>query len=204
MFHKKVEERLHACIPQATDRVGQCLRVWVRGSLICYGVGDVGCLIYGGQSAHIPFGNHDLATGGSESQYAFFEVLKVRIVDAHVSLHADCIDTQAALFQFVYHADYGFSASAHIHAVIIVVELGIRVGFVGILEGQWNVFLAEYLVKGSIPIGAVFQDSFVHHIPTFDSSAITAYDGSDVVFHALLQHFGRNGLSLFVNAKPGC
>ena len=82
---------------------------------------------------------------------------------------------------------------AGLDAVVVVIQLGVRIGFVGELERERQEFrphglqprgIAEVLRLGRLGVAAVV-DRFIDDIPAPDLSLVAAHQRADVVLHAL-------------------
>ena len=113
------------------------------------------------------------------------------MIHAHVALHAYGIDAQAALAKLADEFDHGIAFALGPHVVVVVIEFGIGVGLVGILERQRYELLAQNLVEGRAAVAAILHDGLVDHIPALDLTLVTADNGRDVLLHYGLELLGR-------------
>jgi len=103
-----------------------------------------------------------------------------------------------------YHRTGVFGTALNV--VVVVIQLGLRVGFVGPFEGQGQEFGADdarpvgrtqILRGGGLGIAAVV-DGFVDDVPSLDAALVAAHHGHDVCLEALHQQLARHSAS-----RPG-
>ena len=113
--------------------------------------------------------------------------VEIRIIHTDVTLHSYRIDPDTACLEVLDKADDGGALARLVHVVVVVVEFYIRVSLMGTLESPWDEFFSEYLVELAVTVTAVFEDGFVHDIPSVNLALVACDNGGDMLFHPILE-----------------
>ena len=90
-----------------------------------------------------------------------------------------------------------------LEVVVVVGQLGVGVGFVGVLEGFGDVVVADNFVPEGLAQGAIFVEGFVDDIPALDATFVAADDGADVVAHTGQERVAVEEIAFIVVKDPG-
>ena len=97
-----------------------------------------------------------------------------RVVDPPVRLLADAVDAQALRLQPLDEADRRVALGRLPEVVVVVVELGLRVGLARELERLLDVVLADRLEPGRLAQRPVLVERLVHDVPAADPALVAA------------------------------
>ena len=117
-------------------------------------------------------------------------------------LHAHSVDAATGGFQPAYQPAHGIAPARGRHGVVVVVEFGIRVGFMGRLEGYLDEVFSDDAVEGRTPPTAVVFKSFVDDIPSAHLPLVTSHYGVDMAADACDELFACGGLAFLVGKEP--
>ena len=117
-----------------------------------------------------------------------------------MALHADAVDPRPACLQFARPASRPSSASRRIpFVVVVVVQLGVRIGLVGKLIGLVDVVVADDFeplrLAASCRRGI---DRFVDDVPAVDPALVAADHGVDVLSHPRQQRLAVERLAVVI------
>ena len=91
------------------------------------------------------------------------------------------------LLELAYQTAYSLTLASVEHIVVIVIEFCLRIGLMGILEGEGNKLLTQDLVELALTVRAILHDGFIHDIPSLDAPLVTPDNSTDVGLHTLAQ-----------------
>ena len=130
----------------------------------------------------IQFRDHHLHAERAEGDERALNLFEGDAVELQVELHADPVDAQPARLQVLDQTD-GLLALVRVFvAVVVEVELGIRIGLAREREGVGDVVVADDLlpaVRAQV-FGGLVGDALVHDVPALDPPAVAADRGLDV------------------------
>lgn len=108
-------------------------------------------------------------------------------INGPMGLYAHPGDGYTGIHQLFEQAVYPFPFLRPFRVIVIIEQLGLRIGGMCILEGCGNEFVAADTIPGGVAqeLRAVIGDGFVHDIPGIDPALVAVDDGSDVVLQAL-------------------
>ena len=159
-------------------------------------------LLVRGEDVNVQLGNGDLDAGSGQLADGLVFHLGRGPIQLQVALHSDDVDLDALGLELADQGDDTGALGGDGEIVVVVVEPGGGIGFVGVLEGFGDVVLADDVQPGRFPQGAVLIDRFVDDVPAGDAALVAADDGPDVILHAGEQGFAGEGLARFVFKDP--
>ena len=171
-------------------------------------VADVGTreAIGVGQHREVELGEERRHSQGHDGLDGVVILVDDAIVDIvfqnHVSLHADGRHGQSLGQQRPEEACHALHLLGLVHGEVVVVEQGIGVGLMGILEGKRDVVGAQDLIEQALSGRPIVLEGLVHHVPRVDTSLEMPHDSEDMLAHAFAQHLGGHGLALAVEVEP--
>ncbi len=88
------------------------------------------------------------------------------------------------------------------HIVVIVIELGVRVGLAGVFKGLEYMVLADNLEPFAFSEPAVRCNGFVNNVPAVNSAFVATHYGEDVLFHSFKQRLAAQEFARLVLEHP--
>ncbi|SPE43314.1 hypothetical protein SBA3_880047 [Candidatus Sulfopaludibacter sp. SbA3] len=184
------------------DVVGQAVDVGVGASR---GRGrNVGGVAASGARQHIDI---ELADGDFHAERGegidrVFLLLEGGPVERVVALQAHGGDFHSGRLQVLDQIDRTFALGFVLNGVVVVIELAVGVGLVGILEGFYQIVLADDVQPLRFAQRAVFIESFVDNVPASDFAFVAGDDGGDVLLHARKQRVAGERRAFVVLEDP--
>src|SRR4029450_11914722 len=117
-------------------------------------------------------------------------------LEAPVCLVADAVDASPASLEVVHQLDDTRALLRFLALVIVVIELGVRIGLSRELERLRDVVITDAVAPGRLAQRTVLVDGLVHDVPAMNSSFVASNDGLDVIAHARQQRLAIGGVSL--------
>ena len=166
---------------------------------------DVGGLLArgAGQDVDVELGDGDLDAEFAEGGDGVVDLIERRESEAVVALDADGGDGNACRLELFDERDGAVALGLVLDVVVVVIELGVGVGFVRVLEGFGDVVGADDFVPEGLAQGAVFVEGFVDDVPGLDAAFVAADDGVDVVAHAGEKGVAGEEIAFVVVEDPG-
>src|SRR5690606_18241391 len=117
-------------------------------------------------------------------------------------LHTNRVNFAVSIQHFFHDSHDAISLRRNGSIVIVVVELGIRIGLMRKLKCQFEKVFPDNFVELALPPFSVIKNGFVNNVPSVNATSVTRYDGFDMVPHALYKHLSGNILSVHIHEKP--
>src|SRR5690606_13937843 len=117
-------------------------------------------------------------------------------------LHTNRVNFAVSIQHFFHDSHDAISLRRNGSIVIVVVELGTGVGFMGKLKCQFEKVFADNFVELALSPFSVIKNRFVDNIPSVNATSVTRYDGLDVAPHAFYKNVSGNILSALVHENP--
>ena len=132
----------------------------------------------------------------------FFDLAAGWRVEPPVSLVADAVDAQPARLQVLDQPDHARALRRLLEVVVVVIELDVRIGFMGEFERLGDVVVADAVVPRRLAQRAILVDRLVDDVPAMDLSLVATDNGVNVVAHPREQRLAIGRLAIGALKHP--